>query len=96
MRITALNTAVAKGHKDIVSLRELLICTTDKTTVAGANAYFQQHQNDVELLSALMQIALEGDDAGDAPWAAANVIADFPAAMLLPHKSSLEQLAEHP
>jgi hypothetical protein len=40
-----------------------------------------------------MNIALEGEDAGDAPWAAANTIADFPADMLLPHKRSLERLA---
>jgi hypothetical protein len=40
-----------------------------------------------------MAIALEGEDAGDAPWAAANTIADFPADMLLPHKASLEKLA---
>jgi hypothetical protein len=28
-----------------------------------------------------MEIALEGEDAGDAPWAAATVIAEFPAAL---------------
>ena len=41
----------------------------------------------------LVAIALEGDDAGDAPWAAANIIPDFPAEMLLSHKPSLETLA---
>ncbi|HEV7301967.1 MAG TPA: hypothetical protein VGN72_21710 [Tepidisphaeraceae bacterium] len=84
--------AAARGYEDPASLRELLICTTS-TTAPMAEAYFAERRNDPKLLSLLVAIALEGEDAGDAPWAAANTIADFPAEMLLPHKSSLETLA---
>ena len=85
--------AAARGYEDPASLRELLICTTSTVTAPMAEAYFAERRNDPKLLSLLVAIALEGEDAGDAPWAAANTIADFPAEMLLPHKLSLEKLA---
>jgi len=87
--------AVAKGHGDDSKLRELLILTTSKTTYAMVSEYFRQHHHDKALLSALVSIALEGEDAGDAPWAAANTIAEFPASMLIEHESALLQLSEH-
>src|SRR6185295_5095773 len=83
--IAAASAALAQGHTDPKNLRELLIWTTSKTTCAAVEAYFQKHHHDKELLKALFAIALEGEDAGDAPWAAANTIADFPASMLVPH-----------
>jgi hypothetical protein len=92
-RMRAVTQAAARGHHDQRSLRELLISTTDRNTAPVATAYFAEHRQDSELLRALMNIALEGEDAGDAPWAAANTIADFPANMLLPHRESLEKLA---
>jgi len=85
--------AAANGYEDPHSLRELLICTTSKLTAPIAEAYFAALRNDPELLSLLVAIALEGEDAGDAPWAAANMIAEFSAEMLLPHELSLQQLA---
>ena len=57
--------------------------------------YFRQHHGDEELLRALFAIASEGDDAGDAPWAAANTIADFPASMLKKYKAELIELSRH-
>ncbi|MEO0374348.1 MAG: hypothetical protein AAF329_06880 [Cyanobacteria bacterium P01_A01_bin.17] len=42
----------------------------------------------------LIDVALEGEESGDAPWAAANTMADFPSKMLLEHKSSLETLSQ--
>jgi len=56
--------------------------------------YFRQHLHDPNLLSALVTIALEGEDAGDAPWAAANTIEEFPVELLAPHEASLRQLSE--
>ena len=85
--------AAANGYEDPDSLRELLICTTSIVTAPISKAYFAERRNDARLLGLLVAIALEGEDAGDAPWAAANTIADFPAELLLPHKQSLEQLA---
>jgi hypothetical protein len=85
--------AVANGYEDSDSLRELLICTTSTVTAPMAEAYFAERRDNAKLLALLVAIALEGEDAGDAPWAAANTIADFPAEMLLPHEQSLEQLA---
>lgn len=32
---------------------------------------------------------------GDAPWAAANTIADFPASMLKKHRTELMELGQH-
>ena len=92
-RRKAFAEAAAKGYEHPESLRELLICTTDTTTAPMAEVYFAEHRSDPKLLQLLVEIALEGEDAGDAPWAAANTIADFPASMLLVHQDSLEQLA---
>jgi len=92
----AVADAVARGHGDPANLRQILIWTTNKTTASTAEAYLAQHQSDPQLLNCLVATALEGEDAGDAPWAAANIIAGYPAATLLPHKASLEQLARHP
>src|SRR5262245_50647301 len=87
--------AIAKGHKDPDNLRELLIWTTSKITVSDAEAYFVAHHQDPELVDALIKIALEGEDAGDAPWAAANVLSGFPATMLRKHRAALQRLAQH-
>src|SRR5262245_43153969 len=69
--------AMAKGHSDREALRELLIWTTSRTTAEMVYDYFRRHLDDRRLLSDLIAIALEGEDNGDAPWAAANVIAEF-------------------
>ena len=93
--LQAASEAITKGHSDPENLRELLIWTTSKTTCSLINAYFEKHHHDKELLKALIIIALEGEDAGDAPWAAANTIADFPASMLVEHKSALVELSKY-
>lgn len=90
-----LANAIAKGHEDPANLRELLICTTSKTTASEAQAYFAAHHQDPGLVAALIEIALEGEDAGDAPWAAANILSDFPPAMLRKHRGALQRLAQH-
>ena len=90
----AANEAIEKGHRDIANLRELLIWTTAKTTCEAVSAYFRMHHSDRELLRALFKIALEGEDTGDAPWAAANVLAEFPPSMLLQHKNDLIALSK--
>jgi hypothetical protein len=92
-RLRMVAEAASKGHRDPCSLRELLIYTTDTNTGPIALAYFAQHREYPDLLRSLVNIALKGEHAGDAPWAAANIIADYPAKMLLPHKGNLEQLA---
>lgn len=56
-------------------------------------AYFRKHLDDREFLESLLEIALEGEDAGDAPWAAANLIVEFPASMLAKHEAALRQLS---
>lgn len=56
--------------------------------------YFTRHLSDEQLLAALLDIALEGEDAGDAPWAAANIAAEFPAALLARHANELHSLAK--
>ena len=89
----AVADAVARGHADPANLREILIWTTNTTTAPTAEGYLAQHRADPALLKALVAIALEGEDAGDGPWAAANTIADYPADMLLPYKSDLETVA---
>ena len=61
--------AIAKGHVDVENLRELLIWTTSKSTEPMVSEYFSHHFDDEPLLSALLKIALEGEDAGDAPLA---------------------------
>ena len=96
LELENLAAALANGHSDPVNLRTLLICTTSKTTVEAAEGYFAQHHNNSALLDSLVAIALEGEDAGDAPWAAANVLADFPSIMLKKHEAALTELAAHP
>ena len=88
--------AIARGHKDPEDLRQLLILTTSTTTSGVVDAYFRKHLDDKNLLHALVAIAMEGDDAGDAPWAAANVIAEFPAHLLSECKAELVELSQHP
>ncbi len=85
---------MAKGHTDSANLHELLILTTNKITSDTVNAYFNKQHHDPILLAHLMQIALEGEDAGDASWAAANIIAGFPSIMLAKHKRELEILSD--
>ena len=92
-RLRVVAEAVAKGHRDPANLRELSICTTDRDTAPVAEKYFAEHRQDADLLRSLVEVALEGDDAGDAPWAAANIIESFPGSMLLLHKDGLERLA---
>jgi len=86
--------AIAKGHSVPAALRELLIWTTDRTTAPEVEAYFGRHLDDANLLNELFAIAREGEDAGDAPWAAANLIAEFPAALLSSHREELVALAQ--
>ena len=86
--------AIKKGHSDPASLRELLIATASRDTVGMANEYFRLHLDDEKLLAALVEIALEGEDMGDAPWAAANTIVEFPAPMLKVHEASLRKLSQ--
>jgi hypothetical protein len=85
--------AITKGHSDSANLRELLIWTTSTATEPMVAAYFAQHLQDEALLDALFSIAAEGEDMGDAPWAAANVIANFPASLLARHRPELVSLA---
>ena len=85
--------AAKTGFCDAASLRQLLIATTSTETYEIAMSYFRAHLDDKELLDALIPIALEGEDAGDAPWAAANVIAEFSATLLKTHEASLKQLS---
>ncbi len=84
---------IATGHRDPENLRKLLILTTDRTTAAMVEEYFSKHHHDSELLGRLVAIALEGEDNGDAPWAAANTIADFPPEMLKPFRFQLEEIS---
>jgi hypothetical protein len=88
--------AIRKGHRDAENLRALLICTTSETTSQMVGQYFSTYYNDKELLQSLVEIALEGEDSGDAPWAAANVLVEFPAVLLAEHTESLKELSEHP
>ena len=74
-------------------LRDKLIETTDRRKAAAAMAFFNERLNDDATLAALVEIALEGEDMGDAPWAAANVIAEYPAALLKRHESELRIIA---
>jgi hypothetical protein len=94
--IAAATIAVQRGHADPSNLRELLVWTTSKPTAPLIEKYFSSHLRDKELLRQLVTIALEGEDAGDAPWAAANVIAQFPPDLLANHRAALEELAAHP
>lgn len=87
--------AIRKGHSDQENLRELLIWTTGIDTCPMVEAYFAKYHHDKDLLRRPVEIAQEGSDMGDTPWAAANVIADFPAPMLVPHRAALEELSRH-
>jgi hypothetical protein len=77
-------------------LRDKLIDTTDARKASAALAFFRLHLNDRDLLAQLFKIALEGEDAGDAPWAAANVIAEYPVALLRSHENDLRKIAAEP
>ena len=79
---------------DAENLRELLIWTTAETTAPMIMEYFRQRLYDQQLLANLIEIALEGEDAGDAPWAAANVIAEFPAHLLVVHQADLQRRSQ--
>lgn len=83
------------GHKDVAILRELLICTTNKISDSIVAPYFNHFLDDEELLMNLFEIALEGDDSGDAPWAAANVISNFPATLLSNYRPQLLEIAAY-
>lgn len=93
--LSAANQAMLRGHDDIKNLREILIWTTANTTADYVAAYFAEHLDDPELVESLVSIALEGDDAGDAPWAAANTLTAFPPAMLLPHREAIFKLSQY-
>ena len=67
--------------------------TTSTDTFDNAMVHFRGHLEDPQLLADLIDIALEGEDMGDAPWAAANVITEFPAALLRLHEPQLQQIA---
>lgn len=82
------------GHADTENLRELLISTTCTCCFDLVMAYFQKHLRDDDLLSSLFNIALEGEGAGDAPWAAANLITEFPVDLLIKYKYELQKLSE--
>ena len=76
-------------------LRTLLIGSTGSdSTRALAMGYFRQHLQDRSLLRQLIEIALEGEDNGDAPWAAANVITEFPAHLLREIQPELIRLSQ--
>lgn len=92
---SAANAALARGHQDIKNLREILIWTTSRTTVDLVENYFAEHLGDSKLVESLVTIALEGEDAGDAPWAAANTLTAFPTTMLLPHRAAIVELSQY-
>ena len=92
--VAAAAAAIEKGHGDPKALREMLIWTTSKATCAMVEAYFQNYHHDKNLLVSLLSIAEEGEDAGDAPWAAANTISEFPANMLAEHEARLVELSQ--
>jgi hypothetical protein len=77
-------------------LRDKLIDTTDQRKAEAAMAFFRERLNDSATLAALVAIALEGEDMGDAPWAAANVLAEYPAALLKHHEAELRLIAAEP
>ncbi|MBI1200387.1 MAG: hypothetical protein GC203_21210 [Phenylobacterium sp.] len=74
-------------------LRTKLIDTTDQRKAGAAMTFFEARMNDGATLAALVEIALEGEDAGDAPWAAANIIAEYPATLLKRHEAELRLIA---
>jgi len=75
------------------TLRDWLIMTTSTETFDSAMEHFRGQLQNPKLLSEPIDIALEGEDMGDAPWAAANVIAEFPAALLRLHEQQLQEIA---
>lgn len=75
------------------TLRDWLIMTTSTKTFDDAMAHFRGQLENPQLLAELIDIALECEDMGDAPWAAANVIVEFPAALLRPYEPQLRQIA---
>jgi hypothetical protein len=77
----------------MADIRDKLIETTDQRKAQAAMAFFKERLNDSATLAALVDIALEGEDMGDAPWAAANVIAEYPAALLRRHEAELRLIA---
>jgi hypothetical protein len=87
--------AIARGYQDAAALRELLIWTTSKTTCARVEEYLKPHLGEANLVCSLVVIALEGEDSGDAPWAAANLLAEAPAGALRPHEAALAELSAH-
>jgi hypothetical protein len=87
--------AIEKGHVDPENLRELVVWTTSTTTYDAVIAYFRQHLDDPAFLAQLVSLALEGDDAGDAPWGAANLLEEFPEHLLQPHCAALLELSQH-
>jgi len=88
--------AMARGYQDAAALRELLVWTTSKTTAAGVEEYLKPHLAEASLVDALVAIALEGEDAGDAPWAASNLLSAASADALRPHEAALTELSTHP
>ena len=88
------NRLMAHGHGDPSDLRDLLILTTNMSTAPAVEAYFCRHHHDATLIERLVAIAAEGDDAGDAPWAAANVLSEFPAKMLSPHRDAILRISQ--
>lgn len=93
--LSAAKAAMLRGHDNIENLREILIWTTANTTTDFVAAYFAEHLDDPELVASLVSIALEGEDAGDGPWAAANALTAFPPAMLLPHREAIVKLSQY-
>jgi hypothetical protein len=91
-----LDQCVRDGHATPETLRALLIWTTVWSTSAQAIQYFQRHMCDEALLPRLIDIALEGEDAGDAPWAAAHLIEMYPADMLRVIEPKLHLLSREP
>ena len=85
--------AISKGHHDPNNLRNLLIWTTARPTAPMIREYFHRHLEDRQLLRELIAIALEGEDHGDAPWAAANVITEFPGKLLREIEPELHRLS---
>lgn len=67
--------------------RRLLI---DSFTGQNSNNVFRCDAFGLYLFNPVLEY---GENAGDAPWAAANTIADFLAEMLSAHKKNLEKLA---
>src|SRR4051812_23361300 len=92
-KLHAVAAVIARGYQDATALRELLIWTTSQTTCASVEEYLKPHLGEATLVNSLVVIALEGDDSGDAPWAAANLLAEAPAGALRPHEGALAELS---